>query len=637
MAIRNVIKNYAGMEDLLTGVVGTTEQVRNGVSYTLGNVDVPYAVDSTAKLQALDVTLYINARVYSSATAFVDYRYDPADVTGIAPVAGSGSWLSVSTASVQYVAKFADLSAAASSVFKTISYADGWAATVAGPIGGGTYDIATKAVHDIVRATSTVDELGDHTLANGNVALLRHASGVRQAAQFGARDGLVSSFEAIDGAIRSLLEGGEVYLPAGDLNIGLNTIRDDVLTITKVGKTITLIGVGATEAQVASGKVTTIHTTGGTTGISFNGNRSGGRNFAIKGDNGSQATSVANIVVESSRAQWRNIVSAESRGSGFKFRFGNGSHFEAITCLDNNYHGFDADGTGYIYPDDSSSRPNDLNACTFVNIDVRANANIGFRTGINSGFANNCYQITTQGNGGHGMEFNGNFWNVYGFYGEANDAAGTGKDIVFSSTADVNTVYGQFSNVAPAWEDLSSNQRNYIEQYKTFSSLFGTDEITIGENDTPAGRLVLSGEGDGTNRTLTLEGTSGSQTLEILSSGAGTFKLDPQDGIVLEASTAPTLLNSWVDFGGSRKVAGFYKDATGVVHLEGVIKSGATANPTQLFLLPVGYRPAGGRVYFVTTSNGAFASGFVEITGEVYIETGSNVSYSLDSISFRTD
>jgi hypothetical protein len=92
MTIRNVTKNLIGMEDLLAGV-GKTDQVRNETTYSMGRIDVPYAVSSVAEMQALDVTRFINARVYSTTTDFTDYRYDPTDVTGILPVAGSGSWI----------------------------------------------------------------------------------------------------------------------------------------------------------------------------------------------------------------------------------------------------------------------------------------------------------------------------------------------------------------------------------------------------------------------------------------------------------------------------------------------------------------------------------------------------------------
>lgn len=459
--------------------------------------------------------------------------------------------------------------------------------------------------------------------------------GIRHSSQFGAADGIADSFGAINACILDLPEGGTVTLPEGDLNIGANTIRDDIINgQTFVGNTITLSGVGANEDPTNSGKVTRILTTGANNGIVFTGNRSGGKDFSIEGDNGAFAANIALVLVSNSRAQWKNVLAIKSRGDGFWFRYGNSSSFENILCLQNKGNGFNADGTGYELPNGTPT-PNDLNASTFINIDTRANGLIGFRTGVNSGFANNCYQITTQGNTGIGMEFNGNFWNVFGFYGEANDAGGTQRDISFTATAQGNFVYGFFSNVGGTTEDLSVNQRNYIEQVKYIAAEFHTQEVLLGEDTAPNGHIKISGEGDGTNPSVTLEGTSGSQTLEFFSSGAGTFKPDFKDGIVTDASTAPTLLNSWVNFGGSRKVVGFYKDAFEIVHLEGIIKDGTTTAATPLFVLPAGSRPTA-RVFFICSSNAGVGTGFIDADGTVYIESGSNVSFSLDNISFRT-
>jgi hypothetical protein len=55
---------------------------------------------------------------------------------------------------------------------------------------------------------------------------------------------------------------------------------------------------------------------------------------------------------------------------------------------------------------------------------------------------------------------------------------------------------------------------------------------------------------------------------------------------------APTLLNSWVNFGGGYSTAG-YKINRGErsISIKGFIKSGTTAAGTVLFTLPVGYRP----------------------------------------------
>ena len=177
MTIRNVTKNFAGMEDLQCGV-GQINQVRDATTYSMGKIDVPYAVNSEAEMQALDVTRFTNARVCSSSTEFTDYRYDAADVTGVLPVSGSGSWLIANrTKLANNLATVAALKAStllvSGDVAETVGYYDGWAAVLM-PQGGARYTIATLAE---VRAQNgdgawVPDEYLDHTLANGNVAVL---------------------------------------------------------------------------------------------------------------------------------------------------------------------------------------------------------------------------------------------------------------------------------------------------------------------------------------------------------------------------------------------------------------------------------------------------------------------------------
>jgi len=101
---------------------------------------------------------------------------------------------------------------------------------------------------------------------------------------------------------------------------------------------------------------------------------------------------------------------------------------------------------------------------------------------------------------------------------------------------------------------------------------------------------------------------------------------------VLEQWNAPTLQNSWVNFGGSLNPAGYWKDPHNVVHLRGVLMSG-TVNAT-MFLLPVGYRPANEELFSVV-SNNAFGRLDVRAAGDVVLVTGSNSFASLDGITFR--
>jgi hypothetical protein len=59
---------------------------------------------------------------------------------------------------------------------------------------------------------------------------------------------------------------------------------------------------------------------------------------------------------------------------------------------------------------------------------------------------------------------------------------------------------------------------------------------------------------------------------------------------IQEAFIAPTLTNSWVNYGSGFMNAGYMKDEFGFVHIRGTLKSG-TFNSVA-FTLPVGYRPS---------------------------------------------
>ena len=101
---------------------------------------------------------------------------------------------------------------------------------------------------------------------------------------------------------------------------------------------------------------------------------------------------------------------------------------------------------------------------------------------------------------------------------------------------------------------------------------------------------------------------------------------------------APSLLNSWVNYGGGYEDAGYYKDNFGVVHIRGLIKNGTTTNGTDLFTLPVGYRPVGYNIMATNTNPGSHANIHLQPGGIVEI-FGSGVSatwLSLNNLSFRT-
>jgi len=101
-----------------------------------------------------------------------------------------------------------------------------------------------------------------------------------------------------------------------------------------------------------------------------------------------------------------------------------------------------------------------------------------------------------------------------------------------------------------------------------------------------------------------------------------------------DAYTAPTLLNSWANFGSGYNTAGYAKDPGGVVRLRGLISGGTATAGTVLFTLPVGYRPAA-RELFVVLSNNAIGRVDIETNGNVTIQIGSNVYLQLDGLTFR--
>jgi hypothetical protein len=102
-----------------------------------------------------------------------------------------------------------------------------------------------------------------------------------------------------------------------------------------------------------------------------------------------------------------------------------------------------------------------------------------------------------------------------------------------------------------------------------------------------------------------------------------------------EAWQTPTFLNGWTQFDSVGHPVRYYKDSTGIVHLKGLVKGGATS--TEIFKLPSGYRPSSPLLIFTTMADNAFAAVQVSSGGNVTHRLG-GVSYvTLDGISFRAE
>ena len=99
-----------------------------------------------------------------------------------------------------------------------------------------------------------------------------------------------------------------------------------------------------------------------------------------------------------------------------------------------------------------------------------------------------------------------------------------------------------------------------------------------------------------------------------------------------EQAVAPTLLNSWVNFGAPFNSVGYYKDPFGIVHLRGMLKSGVAGS--TMFNLPVGYRPQAQEV-FPSISGNTIGRVDVATFGDVIMTFGASSFISLDGMTFK--
>lgn len=85
----------------------------------------------------------------------------------------------------------------------------------------------------------------------------------------------------------------------------------------------------------------------------------------------------------------------------------------------------------------------------------------------------------------------------------------------------------------------------------------------------------------------------------------------------------PTLINSWVNFGGGEQDLQ-YRKVDDMVQIRGVVKSGAIGS--VIAVLPVGYRPPS-PLGFGVSSAGALGTLVVQPSGNLLTTNGSNTSF----------
>ena len=102
------------------------------------------------------------------------------------------------------------------------------------------------------------------------------------------------------------------------------------------------------------------------------------------------------------------------------------------------------------------------------------------------------------------------------------------------------------------------------------------------------------------------------------------------------AKTYPSLLNGWINYpSGGYETCNYYKDDNGIVHINGLVKSGTLAQP--LFMLPDGYKPDKILIFNCYSSGDTIARIDVQGDGVVMIRTGNTSYISLSGISFKAE
>lgn len=162
-------------------------------------------------------------------------------------------------------------------------------------------------------------------------------------------------------------------------------------------------------------------------------------------------------------------------------------------------------------------------------------------------------------------------------------------------------------------------------------------------NDPPIG--PPSGDDDPTYRSLVLEWRIGlvrwlrenvSAALSRVAVNETDIATNASRLDVLEASAdiqTPTLAGAWVNFGAPFQTARYWKDAHGVVHLEGLVKSGVGT----IFTLPTGYRPVADNL-FAAIAGTPTDVGRIDVTSSGAVSLGSgwgnNTFVQLSGITF---
>jgi hypothetical protein len=99
---------------------------------------------------------------------------------------------------------------------------------------------------------------------------------------------------------------------------------------------------------------------------------------------------------------------------------------------------------------------------------------------------------------------------------------------------------------------------------------------------------------------------------------------------------APAYAAGWeAGTGGGDEAASFYKDAMGIVHLQGNAETTGGPATGKIFTLPAGYRPQGNIYFEVYGNSGVPGQIQIQSDGDVYEFSVAKSYVGLSNISFR--
>jgi hypothetical protein len=436
----------------------------------------------------------------------------------------------------------------------------------------------------------TPDEKGDHTLDNGNVAVLQNQSGKRNVKQFGATgDGTTDDLASINAAINTTIPtGGRTFFPLGTYSVSGTVLYYPGTTLEgespfqTSGSKIKLAASSDTDvvrlfsaswpptnpehAQMC--KIFRLYVDGNRTNqTGANDPVTGLQPMGIHLPRSGNLTSIEEVLVGSCKGSgimigdasvpvhMRNIASNNNDRNGYEFSSNSVEAVHMDTCA------ADANLDNGIFINGASGG----NISTFLISNFRSEESSGRQpTGIRINSAN----------GAHVTMVGCKFRSSTGVGGTP-----TGDAIKVTTTNCRYTIIGSASN----------------------GHINALDDTFTGETIVESAH-ALDFKRNNTNQV---------------------FK-------------TPTLQNSWVEFSAGTAPR-LTKTIDGMVYLDGAIKSGTTTAGTALFTLDVEDRPEKSLV--ISVVDNLTALGTVSIsptTGVVAIQSGGNTRLNLDGIQFKS-